>query len=363
MSQQLISKMAKQSILQRQAAAAALKAQTRMGRQRPFSCLAMASDKSAIHRPKYDNATSTFRYLRREGWTAYLPSSQMTATPSLRVGDHRVRWFSEDSGEDNKKSQKEKKKEMKQKAKEATAAKAAKEVENSEDAPSTKPEANSAAADDVKEESAAANEAPAQEEKPKKEGKKEEDDDDDDVPDWQNPLHHNNPDMKKVLEEDFAPGEEMPLAEAPPLEDPENPEKVLASQELYDLADDIVSLSMLEMTELVNKIGDHFGFEKPPFVGSDGSGGGGDEADEEGDGEVAEAAAAKTAFDIKLVSFDDKAKIKVIKEVRALAGLGLKEAKEMVEGAPGIVMKDIGKEQAEELKTKLEAAGASVEIV
>ena len=185
----------------------------------------------------------------------------------------------------------------------------------------------------------------------------------DDCPPWMNPLHYNDPRPKKEFPEDFAPGEEMPILEAPPLADPNNPDKVLASQEVYDLADEIVNLSMLEMKELVTKIGDHFGFEKPPFTGSDGSGGGGDDDVEGGEDGAAEAAAAKTHFDIKLVSFDAKSKIKVIKEVRALAGLGLKEAKEMVEGAPKIVMKDIKKEQAEELQKKLEEVGAVVEIV
>jgi len=70
----------------------------------------------------------------------------------------------------------------------------------------------------------------------------------------------------------------------------------------------------------------------------------------------------KTAFDMKLVGFDAKAKIKVIKEVRAITGLGLKEAKELVENAPKVVMKEMKMEQAEELKAKLEAVGAQVEI-
>ena len=71
----------------------------------------------------------------------------------------------------------------------------------------------------------------------------------------------------------------------------------------------------------------------------------------------------KTAFDLKLVSFDAKTKIKVIKEVRTMAGLGLKEAKEAVEGAPRTIMKEIKKDQAEELAKKLEELGATVEIV
>ena len=66
---------------------------------------------------------------------------------------------------------------------------------------------------------------------------------------------------------------------------------------------------------------------------------------------------------MKLTGFDAKAKIKVIKEVRAIAGLGLKEAKELVEGAPKIIKKDLKPEEAEELKKKLEEVGATIEIV
>ncbi|KAG7359095.1 50S ribosomal protein L7/L12 [Nitzschia inconspicua] len=72
---------------------------------------------------------------------------------------------------------------------------------------------------------------------------------------------------------------------------------------------------------------------------------------------------AKTVFDLKLVGFDAKAKIKVIKEVRAIAGLGLKEAKELVESAPKTIQKDLKQEKAEEIKAQLEAVGAQVELV
>jgi large subunit ribosomal protein L7/L12 len=72
---------------------------------------------------------------------------------------------------------------------------------------------------------------------------------------------------------------------------------------------------------------------------------------------------AKTIFDVKLMGFDAKSKIKVIKEVRAITGLGLKEAKALVESAPKVLSKDVKQEQADELKEKLEAVGALVEIV
>ena len=67
--------------------------------------------------------------------------------------------------------------------------------------------------------------------------------------------------------------------------------------------------------------------------------------------------------EVKLIGFDAKSKIKVIKEVRAIAELGLKEAKEMVESAPKVIQKDLKPEMAEELKARLEAVGAQVEIV
>ena len=67
--------------------------------------------------------------------------------------------------------------------------------------------------------------------------------------------------------------------------------------------------------------------------------------------------------EVKLVGFDAKAKIKVIKEVRAIAGLGLKEAKELVDSAPKVIQKDLKPEKAEELKAQLEAVGAQIEIV
>lgn len=87
-----------------------------------------------------------------------------------------------------------------------------------------------------------------------------------------------------------------------------------------------------------------------------------------GGGPAAEAAQApveekKSTVDLKLAGFDAKAKIKVIKEVRAIAGLGLKEAKELVESAPKVIQKDIKPEDAEELKKKLEEVGATIEIV
>lgn len=70
----------------------------------------------------------------------------------------------------------------------------------------------------------------------------------------------------------------------------------------------------------------------------------------------------KTQFDVKLASFDAKSKIKIIKEVRAITGLGLKEAKELVEGAPSVLKKDVKKDEADEIINKLKEVGAVVEL-
>jgi large subunit ribosomal protein L7/L12 len=80
-----------------------------------------------------------------------------------------------------------------------------------------------------------------------------------------------------------------------------------------------------------------------------------------GAGDAGPAEEEKTEFDVVLTSFG-KSKITVIKEVRALTGLGLKEAKDMVDGAPNTVKEAVSKEEAEEAKKKLEAAGAEAQI-
>ena len=132
------------------------------------------------------------------------------------------------------------------------------------------------------------------------------------------------------MEDEFAPGEEVPVAPLPPFENEgDDEDKVSAPPHLHDLADEIVRLNMLEVKELVDRIGDHFGFtDEDEFMDGEGGEGG------EGGAAAEEAKVEKTAFDLKLTGFDAKAKIKVIKEIRGLTSLGLKEAKELVEGAP-----------------------------
>ncbi len=96
-----------------------------------------------------------------------------------------------------------------------------------------------------------------------------------------------------------------------------------------------------------------------------GGGGGGRNSSGAGgeDAAAAEVKEEKTVFDVKLTEFDAKNKIKVIKEVRAMTNLGLKEAKELVKGVPATMKKNIKKEEAEELKAKLAELGAQVDIV
>jgi large subunit ribosomal protein L7/L12 len=112
--------------------------------------------------------------------------------------------------------------------------------------------------------------------------------------------------------------------------------------------------SMLEISELIEEIKDKFGVQAAaPQVAVAAAAGAGAEA--------APVAEEKNEFNVILSSFGDK-KIQVIKAVREIAGLGLKESKELVEGAPKPVKEGVNKDEAEEIKKKLEEAGAAVEV-
>ena len=116
--------------------------------------------------------------------------------------------------------------------------------------------------------------------------------------------------------------------------------------------DFIANMSVLEMSELVKDMEEKFGVSAAAAaVATPAAGGGGGEA----------ATEEKTEFDVILTGFGEK-KINVIKEIRGITGLGLKEAKETVESAPKAVKEGVSKEEAEEIKKKLEEAGASAEI-
>jgi len=119
-----------------------------------------------------------------------------------------------------------------------------------------------------------------------------------------------------------------------------------------ELIDQFKELTLMELSELVKKFEETFEVTAAAPVAVAAAGAGGGEA------EVAE---EQTEFDVVLTGAGEK-KIGVIKEVRALTSLGLKEAKELVESAPKAVLEGVAKDAAEEAKDKLEAAGASVEL-
>jgi large subunit ribosomal protein L7/L12 len=119
--------------------------------------------------------------------------------------------------------------------------------------------------------------------------------------------------------------------------------------------DELGKMSVLELVELKKKIEDEWGITAAAPVAVAAAPGAGPAA---GDGAAAE---EQTAFDVVLTGAGDK-KIQVIKVVRAVTGLGLKEAKDLVDGAPNPVKEGAAKEEAESIKAQLEEAGASVEL-
>ena len=123
--------------------------------------------------------------------------------------------------------------------------------------------------------------------------------------------------------------------------------------DLAQIAEDLSNLTVLEAAELSKMLEEKWGVSAaaPVAVAGVAAAGGGEAAAEE----------EKDSFTVVLASVGDK-KINVIKEVRAITGLGLKEAKELVEGAPKDVKADVNKDEANEIKEKLEGAGATVEL-
>jgi large subunit ribosomal protein L7/L12 len=139
---------------------------------------------------------------------------------------------------------------------------------------------------------------------------------------------------------------EAPAADAPAKE---------FSAETKKLADQLVGLTLKQAQELVDCLKQEHGIE-PAGAGAIVMAG-----PAAGDGGAAAAVEEKTAFDVVLTGAGDK-KIQVIKVVRAATNLGLKEAKDLVDGAPKTVKEGVSKEEAEKLKKELEEAGAAVEI-
>jgi large subunit ribosomal protein L7/L12 len=124
----------------------------------------------------------------------------------------------------------------------------------------------------------------------------------------------------------------------------------MASEKINALIEEVKALTVLELSELVKALEEEFGVSAAAMAAPAAGGG------------AAEAAVEKTEFDVVLAGFDAAAKIKVIKAVREITGLGLAEAKAAVEGAPKTLKEAVSKDEAEELKKKLEEAGGKVEL-
>ena len=117
------------------------------------------------------------------------------------------------------------------------------------------------------------------------------------------------------------------------------------------IVDQLSELTVLEAADLAKLLEDKWGVSAAAPVAVAAAAAGGDAA----------AAEEQTEFDVILTAFGEK-KINVIKEVRAITGLGLKEAKDLVESAPKAIKEGVPKEEAEEIKAKIEAAGATIEL-
>ena len=125
----------------------------------------------------------------------------------------------------------------------------------------------------------------------------------------------------------------------------------MASEKITALIEEVKGLTVLELSELVKALEEEFGVSAAAMA-----------APAAGAAGAAPAAEEKTEFDVVLASFDAAAKIKVIKAVREITGQGLAEAKAAVEGTPKTLKEAVSKDEAEELKKKLEEAGAKVEL-
>ena len=124
----------------------------------------------------------------------------------------------------------------------------------------------------------------------------------------------------------------------------------MASEKITNIVEEIKTLTILELADLVKAVEEEFGVSAAAPVGAVAVA-----------GAAAPVAEEKTEFDVVLKSFGAK-KLDVIKAVREITGLGLKEAKEMVEGAPKNVKEGVSKDEAESIKKALEEAGAEVEV-
>ncbi len=123
----------------------------------------------------------------------------------------------------------------------------------------------------------------------------------------------------------------------------------MASEKVTAMIEEVKALTVLELSELVHALEEEFGVSAAAMAAP-------------AAGAAAPAAEEKTEFDVVLTGFDASSKIKVIKVVREITGQGLAEAKATVEGAPKTLKEALGKDEAEELKKKIEEAGGKVEL-
>ena len=125
----------------------------------------------------------------------------------------------------------------------------------------------------------------------------------------------------------------------------------MASEKITKIIDEVKELSVLELNELVKALEEEFGVSAAAVAAAPAAGAGAGAASAE----------EKTEFDVVLASFGD-AKMAVIKAVKDICGLGLKEAKELVEAAPKAIKEGVSQAEADEIKAKFEEAGATIEI-
>lgn len=141
-----------------------------------------------------------------------------------------------------------------------------------------------------------------------------------------------------------------------------------ATDRVKRLVDEILELNLVEINQLLSRLQSRLGLSDAMLNFSGGGGGGSNNAAAaQSDAGATKAAAVpakeKEAFDIKLTVVDAKSKIKVIKEVRAITGLGLKEAKELVEKAPVVIKTGVKKDEIEAMKKILLESGAQIEVI
>lgn len=140
-----------------------------------------------------------------------------------------------------------------------------------------------------------------------------------------------------------------------PEESKEETKEVEVPKKFKNIVEEIEKMSVLDLAELVEILEDKFGVSAAAPVAVAGAAPAGGAEGSEGGAEE------KSEYDIELTAAGDS-KIKVIKVVKEITGLGLKDAKDMVDGAPKVIKEKVAKEEAEELKKKLEEAGATVEL-